>query len=261
MAVQECCPICLEPLPDGICCWGCDHLVHQRCIRSCRPMPCPICRSPWAVHTCAFNWVPDGRSIVDVIVGVHARRRALLPRAAPYDIGHPPPRPAAPPKDVMFMCCHDGDGPLGTYEVAERAMSYSPHLNEVSNRWLDFWHCEVCGLLVDRRDVPAFPPDHLGRCSRHGRHTVVVDCWSRPFRIVGQACTFHELGMYRGVVNTCTGGFDDRNPPSCIPRFRPLRGTRIPHWVFVGETSNPELTEYQRQHVSQYQRIDDIPIQ
>jgi len=256
MAVQECCPICLEPLPDGICCWGCDHLVHQRCIRNSRPIPCPICRSPWAVYTCSYAIPDDPSTRIEIDRLLHGQR-AILHRAAPYAVGRrPPPRPLMPPRDVMFLCCHDGDDPLGTYEVAERAMSYSPHLNEVSNRWLDFWHCEVCGLLVDRRDVPAFPPDHLGRCSRHGRHTVVVDCWSRPFRIVGQACT-----RYGVPIATCNGGFDDRNPPSCIPRFRPLRGTRIPHWVFVGETSNPELTEYQRQHVSQYQRIDDIPIQ
>ena len=250
MAVLDCCPICLEEVQDGIICWHCDHLVHHRCIRGGGPIPCPICRSPWAVYTCPAPRAPDRTSVIETLAWATRQitRHRVAPghRVAPYTPtpqASRPPRPVAAAQDIMFLCCGVDHRPEG----AERAMLYTTRWDSARNRWLESWHCNMCDLTVGRRDVPPFPHWHIFGCPNHGRHTVVVDAWLRPLRIVGQACTRDHNGLYR-VVNECSGGFDNRDDQGWIPRFRQLQGTSLPHWLLVDDDSLPELTEYQRVH-------------
>ena len=243
-------------MDDGIFCWQCDHLVHYHCIQEGGPIPCPSCRYPWAVYTCPAPRAPDRTSVIETL--------ARATRANPFDTGHrranpfatghraaphtPTPQGSRPPRppciaaqDIMFLCCNVDHRPEG----AERAMLYANIWDSATNRWQDSWHCNICGLTVGRRDVPPFPHWHISGCPHHGRHTVVVDAWLQPFRIVGQACTMDHNGLFR-VVTECSEGFDNRTDRAWIPRFRLLRFTSFPHWLLVEDDDMPELSEYQR---------------
>ena len=129
---------------------------------------------------------PDRTSVIETL----ARATRENPfdtghrRANPFATGHrvapytPTPQDSRPPRppciaaqDIMFLCCNVDHRPEG----AERAMLYTTMWDPVRNRWLEHWHCSVCGLTVGPSDVPPFPHWHIFDCPSHGRHTVVVD--------------------------------------------------------------------------------------
>ena len=207
------------------------------------PMPCPFCRSPWAVHTCPAPRAPeapDGTSVIETLARATLRNQfdtghrranpsATGNRLAPSTRTGWVPRPVVATQDIMFLCCNvdNRGGAEPRPEGAERAMMYTITWDFGLNRWKESWRCTMCGLSVGRSAVPPYPHWHVFDCPSHGRHTVVVDCFLRPFRIVGQACTRDDRGLYKVVIE-CTEGFDHRIRPLWIPRVRQLQGTSLP---------------------------------